>query len=311
MRQAVACRAMEESLFIDVVLPLSLVVIMTGLGMALTGRDFKRIVLHPRAALVGLGNQLVLLPLVGYAVAVLFGLPPLWAVGLMLIAACPGGPTSNMITFVARGDTALSISLTAVSSAVTVVTIPAILAFSISHFGVDAETIRSPVGEIVLQIVAITAVPVTVGLLVRRWRPGFAARMERPVRLGSAALFVLVLAAVIVEQRQVIYDHFLALSGATGVLNVATMALGFVMARAASLDMRRTLTIAIESGIQNGTLAIVIAMSILGVGEVAVPPGVYSLLMFITGGAVMYYFGAVTAPAERDEEPAPSGEIGR
>jgi bile acid:Na+ symporter, BASS family len=291
---------MEESVFIDVVLPLSLIVIMGGLGMSLSVADFRRVVGFPRAALVGLGSQLLLLPLVGFALATLFGLPPVWAVGLMLIAACPGGATSNLITFVSRGDTALSITLTALSSAATVVTIPLILAFSIGHFGVEAEAIRSPVGEIVLQIVAITAVPVSVGLLVRHFRPGLAERLRGTVRGASAGIFVVVLGAVIWDQRQVLVDHFFALSGVTATLNLVTMALGFLVARLFLLDMRRSVTIAIESGIQNGTLAIVIAMTILGVGEMAVPPGVYSLLMFVSGGAVMWYFGTVRAPGEMD-----------
>lgn len=293
---------MEESIFLDVVLPLSLIIIMIGLGMSLTLRDFKRVAVYPKAAFVGLGNQLILLPLVGFGLTYAFGLSPVWAVGVMLIAACPGGATSNMITFVSRGDTALSITLTAVSSAVTVVTIPLILTLSITHFGVDAETIKSPVGEIVLQIVAITAVPVTIGLLIRRFKPDFADRMESPVRILSALIFVMVLAAVIYDQRAVLVDYFFELCWVTGALNVATMSLGFITARIASLNMKQSVTISIESGIQNGTLAIVIAMSILGSGDIAIPAGVYSLLMFVSGGALMYIFGVVTAPAELGEE---------
>lgn len=294
---------MQESVFIDVVLPLSLIVIMIGLGMALSLADFKRVARYPKAAVVGMGNQLLLLPLVGFMLATLFGLSPMWAVGLMLIAACPGGPTSNLITFVSRGDTALSISLTAVSSMATIVTIPLILTLSIHHFGVDAEAIRSPVGEIVAQIIAVTAVPVTLGLLIRHFKPHLAERMKRPVRIASAVVFVVVLAAVIVEQRQVLFDHFFALVGVTAALNLATMGLGFFTARLVSLDMRQSITICIESGIQNGTLAIVIAMSILGASDVSVPPAIYSLLMFVSGAALMYYLGVATAPSRFDEAP--------
>ena len=288
---------MEETILIDVILPVSLIIIMIGLGMSISARDFKRVALDPKPVAVGLVNQLLLLPVVGFGLVALFGLSPVWAVGLMLIAACPGGPTSNLITFVCRGDTALSISLTAVSSLVTVVTIPLILAFSISYFGVDAESIRSPVGEIMLQVVAITAVPVTIGLLIRRFKPDFADRMEKPVRIASALIFLLVLAALIIDQRQVLFDHFFALSGVTATLNIITMALGFVTARLVALNMRQSITVSIESGIQNGTLAIVIAMSILGVSDIAVPGAMYSLLMFVSGGALMAYFGLVKAPA--------------
>ncbi len=287
---------MQESVFIDVVLPVALVIIMVGLGMSLSLRDFRRVIVFPRAVLVGLASQLIVLPVVGFGLAILFGLPPVWAVGLMLIAACPGGPTSNLITFVARGDTALSITLTALSSAVTVVTIPVVLALSMGHFGMQADAVRSPMAEIVLQIVAITGVPVMTGLVVRHFRPRLADRLRRTVRGASAIIFLGVLAVVIIDQRQVLFDHFWALSGVTGALNVTTMVLGFLAARFFALVPRQAVTIAIESGIQNGTLAIVIAMSIVGVAEMAVPAGVYSLLMFVSGGALMGYFGVVRPP---------------
>jgi bile acid:Na+ symporter, BASS family len=292
---------MEQSVFIDVVLPLSLVLIMVGLGMSLSLADFRRVVVYPRAAAVGLACQLILLPMVGFALATFFGLSPIWAVGLMLIAACPGGPTSNLITFVSRGDTALSITLTALSSVVTVATIPLIVAFSVAHFGVDTGAIRSPVDQIVLQIVAITAIPVAVGLSIRHFRPRFADRMKGTVRASSAGIFVLVLAAVIFDQRRVLVEHFWDLSAVTATLNVTTMGLGFMVARLAALDLRRSVTISIETGIQNGTLAIVIAMSILGMGEIAVPPGVYSLIMFVSGGIVMWYFGTVRSPMSQPD----------
>lgn len=293
---------MEESIFVDIILPASLIIIMIGLGMSLTLKDFKRVALAPRPAIVGLISQLVLLPAVGFGLAFAFGLSPVWAVGLVLISACPGGPTSNLITFVSRGDTALSISLTAVSSAVTVVTIPLWLSVSIAVFGVDAEAIRSPVGQIILHIVAITAIPVSVGLLIRHFRSEFADRMRKPVRIASAVIFLVVLAAIIVDQRQVLFDYFFDLAVVTAALNVSTMALGFAFARVATLNMKQSITISIETGIQNGTLAIVIAMSILGASDIAVPPAIYSLLMFFSGGALMYYFGVVKSPAAFDRD---------
>ncbi len=286
---------MQDSLLLDLVLPLSLLVIMVGLGMSLTLRDFRRVVVFPRAVLVGLGAQLVGLPLLAFGLATLFALPAVWAVGLMLLAGCPGGPTSNLITFVARGDTALSITLTALSSTLTVVTLPLLLAVSVAHFGVDADAIRSPAREIVLQIVAITALPVSVGLGIRHLRPALANRLEGTIRKASALLFVGVLAVVIVDQRQVLVEHFWALGGVTGALNLATLAMGYLAARAVSLPSRQRLTLAIEAGIQNGTLAIVIAMSILGVSEMAIPAGVYSLLMFVSGGLLMATFGRETS----------------
>ncbi len=308
---------MEESILLDVVLPVSLIIIMIGLGMSLQVKDFKRVLVDPKAIGVGLVNQILLLPAIAVGLVLLFDLSPLWAVGFMLIAACPGGPTSNLITFVSRGDTALSISLTAFSSLITVITIPLILFLAIdlsgaapAIFGTGAddieivyfgtagdEAIQAPVVDIIVQVIAVTAVPVTIGLLIRRYFPGFADRMDKPARIASAAIFLFVLATIIVDQREVLAEHFLSLSASTATLNVATMVVGFLTARMAALDMRQSITISIESGIQNGTLAIVIAMSILGAPEVAIPPGVYSLLMFLTGGALMFFFGLMRDPA--------------
>ncbi|TVR60219.1 MAG: bile acid:sodium symporter family protein [Gemmatimonadales bacterium] len=301
---------MEESILVTLLLPVALIVIMVGLGMSLSVADFRRVARFPKAAVVGLGCQLLLLPLVGLGLAHLFGLSPIWAVGLMLIAACPGGPTSNLITFVSRGDTALSITLTALSSVATVVTIPLVLGFSLAHFGVEAGAIRSPVGEIILQIVAITAVPVSLGLGIRHFLPDLARRSDRTIRGASAGIFLLVLGAVIVDQRQVIAHHFLSLAGVTGALNLITMGSAFGMARFFALDRRQALTIAIEGGIQNGTLAIVIALSIVGSSQMAVPAGVYSLLMFVSGGALMGYFGWLRTAGRADASAPAPGEWG-
>ena len=297
---------MEESILTSVLLPLSLFIIMLGLGLSLVVDDFKRVLVYPKAVALGLGNQLILLPVIGFGLVLLFNLDPIMAVGVMLIAACPGGATSNLITFVSRGDTALSITLTAFSGVITIVTIPLILVLSIGYFdpasGVDAAAVEAPVGDIVAQLVAITAVPVTIGMLIRHFKPGFADKMDKPARIGSALIFAFVLAVVIFANTDVLQEHFVALAGVTGALNVATMAVGYATARLASLEMRRAITICIESGIQNGTLAIVVATSILGVGDIAVPGGVYSLIMFVTGGTVMFYFGVITSPAELGRE---------
>lgn len=291
---------MEESLLTSVVLPLSLIIIMLGLGMSLTLADFKRLVRYPGATAIGLFNQIILLPLIGFGLCLLFDLSPVMAVGVMLIAACPGGATSNLITHVSRGDTALSITLTALSGAITIITIPLILIFSIGYFeptaGVDAAAVEAPVGDIIVQLVAITAVPVSIGMAIRKFKPRFADRMDRPARWGSALIFLFVLATVIVSEWDVIQEYFVALSGVALTLNLVTMSLGYAIARVLSLELRQALTIAIESGIQNGTLAIVIATSILKLGDAAVPGGIYSLVMFISGAALMTYFGFIIAP---------------
>lgn len=287
---------MEESVFTSVVLPASLVVIMVGLGLSLHADDFRRVVKEPRAVSIGLLNQLLLLPLLALGVALLLDLPPLLAVGLMLLAAAPGGATSNLIAHAARGDTALSVTLTAVSSMVTVVTLPLIVTASIAYFIGESRAIDLPLAETIGQVLIITVIPVAVGMLVRGRAPAFAARMERPVRIASVVLFALVLAGIILGNLGLIRDNFGTLGGAVLLLNVATMALGWGLSRLARLNLERSITIMVESGIQNGTLAIVVATTLLRQGDVALPAGMYSLVMFLTGGLVIGVFGSRLRP---------------
>lgn len=289
---------MEKSALTSIVLPLALFIIMLGVGLSLVADDFKRVVVYPRAVAVGLINQLVLLPLVAFALAHAFSLSPMMAVGLMLIACAPGGVTSNLITYVARGDVALSITLTAISGLITVVSIPLVLSLSMDAFLGETREVALPVGETIVQIVAITVLPIGLGMLVRRYKPRFADKMERPARISSTVIFVLILGGVIAANVEVIKQYFLALSGVTATLNILMMAIGFGSARLLRLQTPQAITISIETGIQNGTLAIVIATSILQKGELAVIPGVYSLIMFMTGGFMMCYFGVLRKPTE-------------
>lgn len=285
---------MEESALTSIVLPLSLFIIMLGVGLSLVVDDFKRVALYPKAVAIGLTNQLLILPLVAFALAFFFSLSPAMAVGLMLIACCPGGVTSNLITYVSRGDTALSITLTAISGAVVVFTIPPILIFSLDYFAYTGGTgqVVVPLGETIGQIIAITALPVSIGMGIRHFRPDFADKMAKPARIGSAVIFVVILAGVIAANTELIKEHFVALSGVTLALNILTMGIGFGSALLLKLKKPQALAIAIETGIQNGTLAIVIATSILKQGDLAIVAGVYSLIMFMTGGIIMYVFGA-------------------
>lgn len=298
---------MEESLLTSVVLPLALFIIMLGVGLTLVVDDFKRVVLYPKAVAVGLVNQLILLPLVAFGLATAFQLTPMMAVGLMLIACCPGGVTSNLITFVARGDAALSVTLTAISGLIAVVTIPLILIFSMNVFMGEAQQFSVPLVDTIVQIVAITVVPISLGMLVRRFKPGFAGMMEKPARIGSTTIFVLILGGVVAANIEVIKVSFLELSGVTGTLNILMMLIGYGSARLLQLKAPQAIAISIETGIQNGTLAIVIATTILKQGELAVLPGVYSLIMFVTGAFVMFYFGVYKKPAELTGAPVASG----
>ncbi|MEM6698390.1 MAG: bile acid:sodium symporter family protein [Bacteroidota bacterium] len=283
---------MESSLLTSVVLPVSLAIIMLGMGLTLVVDDFKRVFQYPKAALVGLTNQLILLPIVGFALAVAFQLPTAMAVGLMIIAACPGGVTSNLITHVSKGDIALSITLTAISSLITVFTIPLIISLALMHFANDAETqIELPIVETILQIMAITVVPVGIGMLIRGYRPAFADRMDKPMRTASTVIFILVMVGIIAANKEMILPALKSVGLVTILLNVVTMGMGYLAAKLFQLNLKQSISIIIESGIQNGTLAIVIATTILKQNDMSIPPALYSLLMFFTGGFLMWWFG--------------------
>lgn len=283
--------AMEESVVTKVFLPIALAVIMLGMGLSLTTDDFKRVVIYPKATVLGMLNQLILLPIVAFVYAKIFPLSPELAVGLMILAICPGGVTSNLISHVSKGDTALSITLTAISGVITVVTIPFILNFSLEHFMAGREKISLPIGKTIIQIFVITVIPVLMGMSIRFFAESFANKMGKPVKIISVIFFVLVLIAAILSEKDDLPEMFKRVGIAVLALNVTTMLLGFFTSRVAKLDLPQSITIAIESGMQNGTLAIVIATSVLNNSQMSITPAIYSLLMFVTGGFMMFHFG--------------------
>jgi BASS family bile acid:Na+ symporter len=286
---------MGDSILTSVVLPLSLVIIMLGMGLSLMVDDFKRVFEYPKAALIGLTNQLIILPIIGFGLAVGFDLAPAMAVGLMIIAACPGGVTSNLITHVAKGDIALSISLTAISSLVTVFTIPLIVSFSLGYFANEnGAVIELPILKTILQTMGITIVPVGIGMVIRHFNPDFAIKMERPVRTASTVIFVAVMVGIILGNKELILPALKSVGVVTILLNVLTMGIGFGAARLFKLNLEQSISITIESGVQNGTLALVVAINLLQQNDMSIPPALYSLLMFFTGGFLMWFFGRRT-----------------
>ena len=287
---------MESNFLTSVMLPLALFIIMLGMGLSLVLGDFKRVFQHPKAAAIGLTNQLIILPLIGFFFASYAGLSPELAVGLMILAACPGGVTSNLISHLSKGDTALSISLTAISSIASIITIPLIINFAINHFMGDNLIVKPPTKEIVLSIVAITLLPVSIGMFIRRKSEAFALRMDKPVKIFSAVFLMLIIVAAVIKDKQVLIDNFGAVWMATLGLNIATMLVGFLSAKLLKLSLPQSITISIESGIQNGTLALVIVMTFLENSLMSITPAIYSLLMFGTGGFMIAYFG------KRDKE---------
>lgn len=281
----------------DIVLPVALAFIMFALGLGLTFADFARVARQPRDFLIGVASQLILLPAVAWLLVSVWSLPPELALGVMIIAAAPGGVTSNILTALARGDVALSISLTAVISLVCVVTIPLIVVFAHDRLMGGAATGDISVAKTAISIFVIVTVPVTIGLLVRHFTAGFARRFEPAARHISTVLFIIVLAGAIYQERANIVTYFAQAGLVTLALNVVMMVLAYGIARLFASGPRQRIAISMECGLQNGTLAIAVAAILFGGGLVAVPAATYSLIMFAT--ALIY-----VAIARRSVKPA-------
>ncbi len=277
---------MESGFLTAVLLPIALGVIMLGLGLSLTIADFKRVVGYPRPVLVGLSCQMFVLPAACLLIAHAFALPPELAVGLMLLAASPGGATANLFSHLARGDVALNITLTAVNSVLSLITLPIIVTLSMSHFMGEGRSIPLPL-EKVVQVFAIVLVPVGIGMAVRSRSPGLADRLNRPVKALSILFLVLVVGASIAKERNNAVDFIKQVGLAALAFNLASMAVGYVVPRLLRVEKRQAIAIGMEIGIHNGALAITIASSplLLGNSVMAIPAAVYSIIMFFTAAA--------------------------
>ena len=266
----------------DVVLPLALAFIMLALGLGLTFDDFVRVVRRPRDFAVGAVSQILVLPTIAFLLASLWPMAPELALGLMIIAAAPGGVISNLLTAFARGDVALSISLTAVISLLSVITIPFVVVFAYGHFIGEQAMQDITVADTAISVFLIVTIPVLVGLLVRRFAEGFALRVEPSARTVSAVLFVLVLAGAIYQERNNLASYYAQAGLATLALNVIMMVMAYLLARWFASGAKQRTAIAMECGLQNGTLAIAIAVLLFGGGLATVPATTYSLTMFVT-----------------------------
>jgi BASS family bile acid:Na+ symporter len=283
---------MEQNVITAVIMPLALGIIMLGLGLSLTPADFTRVLVYPRAVIVGLFCQMVLLPVVCVGVATGFGLPPELAVGLMLLAASPGGATANLFSHLAKGDVALNITLTAVNSILALLTLPLIVNWSLVHFMGEGQSIPLVLDK-VLQVFAIVLVPVLIGMTVRRFNPAAASALDKPVRILSALFLFLVIGAAVAKEWDKLPDYFRQVGLAALAFNLLSMAVGYLVPRLIRLPKRQATAIGMEIGIHNGTLAIAVASgpTLLNNPTMAIPPAIYSLIMFFTAAA----FGAWAA----------------
>ncbi len=274
---------------VDILLPAALAFIMFALGLTLVVEDFRRVFARPRAIAIGLFGQIVLLPAAAYVVAQIFRLPVEMAVGLMILAACPGGVSSGLITHLARGETALSISLTAVTSVAAVATVPFVVDRALAHFtgvGIAAEL---SVARLVRGVFLLTTVPVAVGMALRHFRPALTARIGKGAERLATALFVLIVVATFVNQRQALFDHLADIGPAAALLNLLVMGGGFALAAAAGLALRDRIAIAAECGLQNAALGIFVAASVLQAPAMTIPSVVYAFLMNVSAITFIFY----------------------
>lgn len=267
-----------DSALLTIGLPVALGIIMLGLGLDLTLADFARVARRPRAVVVALGCQ-VLLPLVALGLVLAFDLPPLLAVGFMLLAASPGGTTANLFSHLFRGDVALNITLTAINSLLAIVTLPLIANLALAYFVGDGS-LGLQLGKFV-QVFAIVLVPVTIGMLIRARRPAFARRMDRPVRIASAVLLVLVVVGAILGDRDNIGGYLRDVGIISVLFCTISLAVGYVVPTLLGLTHREAMASGFEIGLHNSTLAIAVALTVLDTPEMAVPPAVYGVVMFL------------------------------
>ncbi len=270
-------------MIIDIFLPLSLVFIMFTLGLGLTPNDFVNLLRKPKAFFVGIINQMILLPITAFIIVSLMGITKEIAVGMMILASCPGGVTSNMITKLAKGDTALSISYTAVISVLTIITLPIITGFSMGHF-MGAEAPPMNLVSLGLTMFVITALPVGIGLIVRSKNRTFADSFEITATKISTILFIIIIIGALLSEWNTFINNLTALGPAITLLMVAMITIGYNSSNWLKMNGPQAVTVAIESGIQNATVGITIGNLIInpetGLSILSIPSGVYGILMY-------------------------------
>ena len=279
---------MESSIITTLLLPIALGIVMLGLGLSLTVADFARVVRYPKAVLIGLFIQTVVLVAGAYVIARLAALPPELAVGLMLLAASPGGATANIYSHLAHSDVALNITLTAINSLLALVTLPLIVDAALVHFLGQDQYVPPPTRK-VIEVAAIIVLPVLIGMALRAGLPKVAAALEKPIRLFAVLVLVAVIGAAIVAEWERLPGFIAAVGAACLAFNLLSMAIGYGLPRWLDLPRSQAIAISMEIGIHNGTLAIFIALTVLQNATLSVPAAVYSIIMFVTASAFTFW----------------------
>ena len=293
---------MQESVISSVILPLSIAIIMVTLGMTLTIADFRRIFMQPKPVLIGLFCQMILLPLLGFAVAGIFALPAIYAISLILLAVSPDGATSNLIIHAGDGDRALGITLTAITNMLAFLTIPFGLSIAYSIYGTGALDIDFPVVDTMVQVAVITLIPTLLGMGIRSWKPDFAENSKRWSKIFATVFLFLVILALVAQNWDVIVRDGPRFAPAFIVLNIASLIMGYYVSKIAGINHIQAMTIAIETGLQNSTVSITVAITLLNNNDMAIIPGLYAIWMYVTGFALAFLMArrttsAVAAPA--------------
>lgn len=269
-----------DSGIITILLPSALAIIMVGLGLELSPKDFARVTKHPKTVLIALFCQLVLLVGIAFILSKVLALSPLLAVGLMLLAASPGGSTANLFSYLFKGDLALNITLTAINSVIAAITLPFIVNFSIVHFMQDAQQIHLQFGKTV-QVFAIIIVPVSIGMLIRHYAPHFTEKLNKPLRIFAVLFLISIIIGAIVNERQNITEYLAQVGIATALFCMFSLCIGYFVPRLFGINSAQARACAFEIGIHNSTLAMTIALTVMANSTVAIPAAVYSIFMYI------------------------------
>ncbi|MEQ5814008.1 bile acid:sodium symporter family protein [Marinobacter sp. NFXS11] len=280
---------MESSPLISAGLPIALFIIMIGIGMTLTIRDFRQVAVYPKGMIVGTIAQILVMPLIAFMLATLLAVPPAIAVGLVIIAACPGGTTSNLFVLLSRGNIALSIVLTVSASLITILTLPLFTNIALQHYMGTEENIVLPVWKTVGMLIGIVLFPVAIGMVVRTRKPEVARKAEGIVSIFGGVVLAVLIVALVYGVRDQIWELLKQAGPATILLNLAGIGLGLAAGRMAGLTQRESLAVAVELGVKNGTIALMVTLTLLESSAMSIPAAVYGVLMFPIGFVLAMY----------------------
>ncbi len=290
---------MNGNLVVTQLLVVALALVMFGLGLSLSTQDFTRLLRHPKAVVIALALQIILLPLACYLLIVALNVPPLFAVGLMLLAASPGGISANLFSHLFGGNVAMNISLTAINTVLSIITLPVISNWAINTFAKTGQVVPLQTGKVV-EVIVIVLVPVFIGMWVRTWKPGFAASSEKPMKIFSAVVLAVVAIGALLKEWQALSTSFASVGPAVVAFNIISLLAGYYLSRIAGLDKPMSTAISYEIGIHNSTLAIFIALAVLNNFQLALPAAIYSVSMYVTAtlfGLLVLRRGATPLPS--------------